>query len=311
MSEKEYNTFINRPFVSKDGNGSEVQVQRGSAVIESVDKKKSKDTVKFLFSSDNLQKHGVGGWINAKNDSKLYDILMEAYDEEEIIYFRVEKQRKSHVDLETPIKDLIQTTEDARDNTITVVASARLSEDDEWTESSESVTHIDNDRSGERTKAKPEPNRIQKKQSTPWNGTRSEPPPYVTRDDDGDVNPGSNAVAAVTNIYQFVHNYVNNADNALEATDNHVIMLTRKLLTVVNKAQVLVYNGELEQPDMGAASHTRARSLVFHAAETTNKITQAEVDDEDALNEWAKETLTRVVKMWKWSISMVEKIEGD
>lgn len=309
MSEKEYNTFITRPFVSKDGNGAEVQIQKGSAVIESVDKKKSRDTVRFLFSSDNLKQYGVAGWVNSKNDPELYELLMKAYDEEEIVYFRVEKQRKSHVDEDTPIKDLIQTTEEARDNTITIVASARLSEDDEWVESSESVTHIDNDKDGGRVKAEPE-QRIQKKQSTPWNGTRSEPPPYVTRDDDGDVNPGSNAVAAVTNTYQFVYNYVT-GDDSLEATDNQIIMLSQKVLTVINKAQVMVYSGELTQPDMGAGSHTRARSLVFHTVESAHRLTQEHIDDKDALNEWSKEVLTRVVKMWKWSISMVEKIEAD
>lgn len=312
--------FIARPMVSHDGaddNGvrAEVWVQRGQATISQKEDKKSRAQVKFSFACDNL-KHDVNAWVHRDNDKEIYDALNKAYDDESPIYIRIEKKRKNHVDRKTPITEFAG-MDAARENLINIVAGVRWDEADEWMESSESVTLPSEDSSTGSVKATaknssfsaPDP-----MDSSPW--SRVEAPPYKTKNADGSINPGSDAVAAIANTYTFVQGYLtgDKSDALLSEDDNtarsQIFDLTYKVISVANKAQVSVYEGKLQRPVMSNRSHTRARALIFHAMETTNKITPEHLASKEALDTWAEEVLERTVKMWKWSMETVRKIEG-
>lgn len=315
----EHNTFIERPIISHDGADdsgvrAEVKVQRGLATVDKIDEKKSRPQVRFQFASDNLE-HGVGAWVNKESDEEIYNLLKKAYDEDFPVFFRTEKKRKAHVDRKTPINE-ITLLENAKENSIHIIAGVRASENDEWIESSESVTLPSEDSSTGSVKAtasnapsgEPKPD-------FPWGGD-VEAPPYKTRNSDKSVNPGSDAVAAVANTYTFIHTYLTSgkADVTLDANDDNarkqVFEVTNAVISLANRAQMAVYDGKLDKPAMSKRSHTRARSLIFHAMENTHKLTQEHLDSKEKLNEWAKEVFSLTVKMWKWSIDTVDKIEG-
>lgn len=317
MAEENQKTYVGRPVVSHDGTDNqgvraEVLVTSGLVSVEQKDEKKSRDTVKFSFMADNL-KHMVSGWMNKETDPELYDMLNTAYDEEYPIWVRVERKRKNGIDRTASIHDLSDSMETARENIVNITASARLDENDEWLQSSESVTLPEEDSSTGSIKATAKDRVVEKKQSSPWN--QVEAPPYISRNKDGEINPGSDAVGAVSNTYTFVYGYLTGSEDVTLSEDDtearkQIMNITNRVLSVANKAQVIIYDGKLDRPDLAKRSHVRARSLVFHAMENTHKLEQEHLDDKDALNQWADDILDLTVKMWKWSILTVEKIEG-
>lgn len=315
--------FIARPLISHDGADdsgvrAEVWVQRGHATISQKEDKKSRAQVKFSFACDNL-KHDVNAWVHKETDKEIYDMLNKAYDDESPIYIRIEKKRKNHVDRKTPITDFVG-MDAARENLINIVAGVRWDESEDWVESSESVTLPSEDSGTGSVKATPKNSGSSSftppdpMDSSPWN--QVEAPPYKTKNSDGSVNPGSDAVAAVANTYTFVYEYLTGgkSDVVLSEDNNtartQILDITYKVISVANKAQVTVFDGKLQRPSMSKRSHTRARALIFHAMENTNKITQEHLESKEALENWASEVLERTVKMWKWSMDTVRRVEG-
>lgn len=134
-------TFENKPykFITKDYKGeSEVMVLKGKGKISSIEEKPASGTgqVKFqIFTpGDNPQPlKPEGAWFSLENET-LHKYLKEAQESGKEVTYRIEIKRRSHIDPQIPFMDLYQNMDDARDNTVRILALA----DD--IESSEAVT---------------------------------------------------------------------------------------------------------------------------------------------------------------------------
>lgn len=119
------------PFVGKDGEGSEVFVQRGKGIIENLMFKSERKVADVIITVEGLN-YPVHGWIqvNDANDptkkSEIFELVQKAYDNNEPVIYRIESQRKSKVDKTIPIQELRKTTEIAKENTVPIMASLKL-----------------------------------------------------------------------------------------------------------------------------------------------------------------------------------------
>lgn len=325
----EHSTWMGKPFISYDGEDqqgvrAEVMVYRGLANVHTIEDKQEGGSVKFSFLADNI-KYPVGAWVNKSRDEKIYEALKETHDNDGEIYVRIEKKRKPKVDRESKMEEIAPHRDMAKssENSIRIIAGIRHDEDEEWVESSESVTLASEDEqymggstgSVKATAANTQNKARQNSSVNPFSDS-VEAPPYKTFNFDNSVNPGSGAVGAVANIYNFVNEYfIKHPELSLPDDERKAqtikIELTTKLLDVCNRAQVAVYNGRLETPQMSLNSHTRARAYVFQNTESDMPITQEHVDDMDAFNEHCDKLYEKVVRMWKWAMKLAQDIEDD
>lgn len=314
MSENTVEYYINRPITAKDGadsggNRAEVRVQTGYAFIDSVVDKKSQQTAKFSFTFEGTKlKHPVGGWIHKTEDEEIYNMLNKAYNEETPIHFRIESKRRDHVDRSIPINDIL-TLEKAKDNTITIIAGVKVNASDDWKLSSERVTLPSEDQVQGSVAATPENSAEAVNSPLIRSHAKIENPSYLSRNNDGSINPGGNAVSAITNTYMYVFSYQQEHPE-IEMSDADVFRITGRILSICNDAQLHVYGSKMNRPNMSLSSHVRARSLTFHTIDNVNPITKELLNDNEKLKEWEETVLERVKKMWSWSINLADGIEA-
>lgn len=123
------------PFVGKDGEGTEVWVQRGKGVIENLSFKSEKKVADVHIIVEGFT-YPVHGWIqvNDVNDptkkSEIFELVQKAFDSNEPVIYRVESQRKKNVDKSIPIQELRKTTEIAKEKTTPIMASLKLANGD-------------------------------------------------------------------------------------------------------------------------------------------------------------------------------------
>lgn len=317
-------TYSSRPFISYDGPDenkirAEVKVVTGFGNVASVSASDAGKSGKVSFSVENT-KYQPAGW--APFDSNVMKIVTEAESLGEPIHFRIETRRQKNVDRETPINELSKDASTAKDNIHKSLAAVKRADDDEWTVSPFAVTNMAEDpKTGGGTNAN-DFSLDELKATRPGGGgggnsgggnqyNQFEPPPFVTFNRDGDLNPGSIAVSVPLNIYTFVTEYLRDNNLTEEVTDAAKFSVTRTLMRVANDAQVAIYDGDEEGLDLSAGSHTRARALVFESVKSFFPLTAEVMNDDDALAEWADKTLDKIVKMWKWSMKEVSTLYRD
>lgn len=314
MSEQTSQYYINRPITAKDGadssgNRAEVRVQTGYAFVDDVIDKKSQQTAKFSFTFEGTKlKHPVGGWIHKTEDKEIYEMLKKAYDDETPIHFRIESKRRDHIDRSIPIDDIL-TLEQAKEKTITIIAGVKINASDDWILSSERVTLPSEDQVQGSVPATPENSAESVNSPLIRSHAKIENPSYLSRNNDGSINPGGNAVSAITNTYMYVFSYQQEHPE-IEMSDTDVFRITGRILSICNNAQLHVYGSKLTRPNMSLSSHVRARSLVFHTIDNVNPITKEILNDEEQLKAWEETVLERVKKMWSWSINLADSIEA-
>lgn len=110
-------------FTTLDGTDSnnvraEVYVQKGTGIISGI-KKNPRGTADISLKVGNL-KYPIHGWVNI--DSDIYLEAEKAYKDKKEVSFRIEFQRKNNVDRLTPIAELRENMDSAKNNIITIMA---------------------------------------------------------------------------------------------------------------------------------------------------------------------------------------------
>lgn len=306
MTVKTYSAW---PFVALDGPDdndfrAEVHVTKGLARGSDIEIEESKNgnAYNVSFAVDN-NKHGVSAWVPKEDPvSKKLDDLQD----DDLVEFRVERRRRKGVDRKTPIKELI-TLQKAGDSISKSLVAVKFERDDEWTYSPLIVTNPKEDPSDDNGLHSAfgmdvEPKKSEKKSG---NFTSSfEAPPYRAINNDGSVNLGSSAVQAAISFYAFVLDETRKSD-LVEYSSEEARRLSRILISIANRAQVEVYDGELERPDMDLGSSVRARAIVFDVVRYHYPITE-ELKEDSVAKTWARNVTDMVVELWKWSADIVK-----
>ena len=309
-------TYSSRPFISHDGpdeNGfrAEVKVVTGFGHVDNIEKSSAGKSAKVSFAVENT-KFKSSGW--APVDDKVMKLVEKAKENGEPIHFRIETRRQDKIPRETPISELDDLA-NARDSIHKSLAAVKLADDEDWTISPFAKTNMAEDPSFGSKSA----NDFTLEELRELGGSKNassgnnqpqfrgvEPPPYVTFNSKGDLNPGSMAVAVPLNIYTFLTEYF--TEKSVEVGDKAKFVAVRAVLDVCNKAQLGIYDGELEAPDLSLGSHTRARALVFESLRIFFLLTVEIVEDSEQLEAWKADTLDKVLKMWKWSMKEVSAL---
>lgn len=307
-------TYSGRPLISHDGPDdnnfrAEVKVVMGFGHVDSIEKSAAGKSAKVSFAVENT-KFKSAGW--APVDDKVMKLVETAKESGEPIHFRIETRRQDKIPRETPIAELTDLA-NAKDSIHKSLAAVKLADDENWTISPFAKTNMAEDPSFGSKSAndytleelrKLGGNAPTQASGPSYNGL--EPPPYVTYNSKGDLNPGSMAVAVPLNIYTFLTEYFK--ENSVEVDDKTKFVVVRAVLDVCNKAQMGIYGDELEAPDLSKGSHTRARALVFESIRIFFPLTEEITTDKAALAQWKTDTLDKVLAMWRWSMKEVSAL---
>jgi hypothetical protein len=319
-------TYSSAPFISKDvGPGgptdrAEVKVVTGYGNIFDLELSDKGKSVNVFFKVDNT-KYKSSGWAPAGGN--VVTKVEEAKAAGVPIYFRIEVRRKDTVDRTESIKDLSSLAK-AKDNVVKSLAAVKIEGEEEWTISPHAKTRLEEDvffggassaggsaydysleDLGHGNKPKESSADV-----TPSNWHPGiEAAPYSTLNKDGSLNVGSFAVAVPLNLFSFVVEYERTHEDAVgPLTDKQRILLAKVLMSAANELQLAVYDGKLENPDMSAGSHTRARAIIFEIIRTFYPLTGEIAGDKALMKEWRSNIVEKSLGMWRWGISEVEKV---
>lgn len=316
------NTYSSHPFTSYDGPDktglrAEIRVVKGYGRVSEIENSKNGKASNVVFSVDN-SKYTSKGW--APNDSKVIKKIKEAQESGEPIHFRLESRRKDNIDRSIPIDELLPKGDmtAARENTFKSLAAVKFEEDTDWTISPHALTRIDEDPSTgggnsaydhslEELQGASQKSSSNSSNYDSGSNYGIESTPFHTRNSNGDVNPGSVAVAAPLNIFNFVAEW-NRTHDDVTLSDKKIIAITKAILATSNRLQVDIYDGVLESPDLRFGSHTRARALIFDVTRNYFPITDEIVSSKESLQEWVDSVYSKSLAMWKWSISEIDKL---
>lgn len=289
-----------KPFISKDGTDSdgiraEVYVETGTGTVNKIEPHDNGTAVSVSIKNSNPKvKYPSAGWINS--DDPLFQLVQDAHESGREITYRIESQRKSHVDRTLPIAPLRANTEIAKENVVRVFAAL------DGTLSLEAVTNPAEDpTSSGRIRATPtptptapqftEPNLTPQKPQNPLpNPTNEQAPqqtaphtrtavteavPWEYYNSDGTINFGSMWFTAASQAERFIRENITAHEGKKSklltpTVDIHVNALTRGLLSVMDavaiSTQKIVYNQTLS-PSWRAQFHARIRGIVYDTIE--------------------------------------------
>lgn len=313
------NTYSSAPIISHDaefeGVRAEVKVVRGVGIVDSIEPSKSGKAVKVSFSVSNSDYLPSGSVPLAQE--KVVDFVKQAHESKEPIAFRIETRRQKHIDRTVPIADISTLAVAAK--SIHKSLAAVGPEDGELIFSDFAVTDPAEDpadnNSGIHSALGKVNKPVNKASSASNNNSSVEPAPYVTWLDEGVVNPGSFAVVGPLAMHSYINDYMR--DRNIEGIPKSIVMkLALTMMEAASELQVAFWGDELEGPDLGAASHTRARSIIFEIARTDYPLELEALRDADdeglqsLLAEWKASTVRRGLKLWQWATRTVKHIEG-
>lgn len=321
MTELYTTAFVSKDFVEGDAvERAEVFVVVGKGNITEI-KDSGSGKAKQVIIDAGREHQGrplySKGWAPA--DSDIIKKAQEALDNEETVEFRIETVRnpkntrtKENVDRSIPIDELRKGMENARENVTLSVARIKLVSEDDWTDGI-LRTNIKEDRvKTGRTAADLDDSELDtgRKASSGSSYEYSdsvEPQAWISRLKNGSVNPGSYHVAALSNIYGFVADW-NREHSDVEIDVEAARRISRSLLGVAGKLQVKIFDGELEAPDLGKQSHTRARALIFETIKNQEPITEGVVENSDEFKAWLRKVYNAALSHWQWSVETVEPL---
>lgn len=307
-------TYSSNPFISHDGpdaegHRAEVKVVTGLGMISNKKKSDAGKAYNVIFDVDNTQ-YSSSGWI--PSDSGLMDTINEHEENDEPLYFRIETVRKRGVDRHTPITDLTKKGV-ANENVFKSLVGIKVNEEDEWSLTTQAKTRPDEDPKSydggnANDYSKEELDKLKKPTSNnsySSNNNSFEAPPFKTHNNDGSVNLGSFAVGTPMSMFSYVTDYFRAKDE--EITAKEAKTLAQILLQISNNAQVKMYDGEIDSPDLTAGSHTRARAVMYEVIRFSHPLTKDLVENKELRKTWSKEVLVETLQMWKWSVAVSEK----
>jgi hypothetical protein len=274
-------------FVSHDGPDAqgvraEVYVQKGTGMILSIKPGATNVTAQVAVKNENPKvKFPLMGWVPV-NDP-IYPLIQEAFDAQTPIEYRFESQRKNSEPRDTPITELRETMDKAREHTTPIFAgiNGQLS--------SEAVTNPAEDPApGGRIRAvdtptpapaaapapAAQPAQQYQNQNPQGNGYVAEEPPFKEFNSDGSINYGSYAIQAAVGAESLVRRLLADRDASAETVAHYAIVL----LAIADKVQSYATN---KKPSRMSGSHTRVRGIVYDTVENFFPIPENHEQDLD------------------------------
>lgn len=305
-----------------DGIRAEVNLIKGYSNIKDIKKNDKAWQVHFFSRHD---KAFPAGWFPVRNNDKFKEIVLDAYENDTPIYYRIEQRRRTKnnntnkvIARDVPIIELTNlpgnnTANMELTNSNTVRSLVGLSYDNEtwFYDENIAVTNPKEDKqsnfaedNGIHSAFNMEVKNTEKPTANYSNYNKNndyEPKVWETLDSHGNLNPGSLAVSVPLNIYSFVVSENNKLADEDKLDADAIDLVAKVLLKISNNVQLTIHDG-LEKPNLGFSTHTRARAIVFSLVQNEMGFTNSMV-----LSEWAKKLQERSIHLWKWSLDIVSK----
>lgn len=281
----------------EDGVRAEVYVQRGTGEVKDIAPHENGKVAQIQIRTEGLR-FAQKAWINT--DTPQYKAIQEAYENRTPIEYRIESQRKLKNDStkqaiprDTPIAQLRENTEIARENTKTLLVGVNGELTDE------AVTHPKEDPSQAGRRPAQDPD-IAKAAAAPANTAAApnytqprsgatEEPPYKEYNTDGTLNLGSYAVQAAVGAELFVRKAF--VAKGVEVDEEEIVRYASISLAIADKIQA--YVTKKPRADRMATSHARIRSLVYDVIDNFLPIPDSHAGDEEWVSKVGKLTLAR------------------
>lgn len=303
-------------FVSFDGGdpAAEVKVIKGYGYVHEIQEKDRSMKITFMAhdKDGNPRQYLPSAWI-PKSEEKLVKLINASHDKKRSIHYRIEIRRQDKIDRKIPIEELTPLAV-AKDSIFKGVAAVKVREDDEWIFSKAALTNPQEDPNDERfqSAAGKAPRDFSKSGSNDSEGGSSknadynsvEPPAFVTTTRSGEVNPGSVAVSAPLGAYSLATKI--SREFGVELDKKKRGALATAILRICGSMQVAIWDGRLKSPDMGLNSFNRARYFVEEVIFTDEPLTE-DIFEDDNFKDWQERVEAEALKLWKWSVKMVEK----
>lgn len=286
-------------FVSHDGEGSEVWVQKGVGNVVNINMKQAKNSsTNNRVAQVEIQTPGLEfpqkAWIN--ESAPQFAAIQKAYDEGTPIEYRIEAQRKKKntktnqpIPKETPITELRADTATAIANVNSILVGVNGDLTDER------LTHPDADPAPSGRVPAKSPNQTQapvqnqapqnRPQNGPQNGNRNavveEEAPWREFNSDGSRNLGSYSVLAAFSMESFTYKAL--AASGRDFSEQDVALFGRVIMAIADKIHAWVTRKG--RPDRMANSHSRVRGVVIDTIENILPIPA----DNKQVDEWVKQ----------------------
>lgn len=304
--------------ISLDGGDppAEVKVIRGYGFVHDIQDKEKSRKVTFMAhdKSGNPRQYLPSAWI-PKSEEELNKIIDASFNKKRSIYYRLEIRRQDKIDRKVPIEELTPLAV-AKDSIFKGVAALKIRESDDWIFSKAALTNPLEDPNDERfpSAAGKAPRDFGRGsngggESSNGGGKKGsfhpvEPPVFMTTTSSGEVNPGSIAVAGPLGAYSLASKLIRDA--GLDVSKKERGSLSNSIIKMSSAMQVAIWGGKLKTPDMGLNSFTRARYFIEEVILSDEPIS-ADLFEDDNLKDWQERVESEALKLWKWSIKMVEK----
>jgi len=305
------------PIISFDGGDppAEVKVIRGYGFVHDIQDKEKSRKITFMAhdKSGNPRQYLPSAWI-PKSEEELNKIIDASYSKKRSIYYRLEIRRQDKIDRKIPIEELTPLAV-AKDSIFKGVAALKIRESDDWIFSKAALTNPLEDPHDERFpsaagKAPRDFGRGSNGGGDSSGGGKKgsfhpvEPPVFMTTTSSGEVNPGSIAVASPLGAYSLASKLIREA--GLDVSKKERGALANSIIKMSSAMQLSIWGGKLKSPDMGLNSFTRARYFIEEVILSDEPIS-GDLFEDDNLKDWQERVEAEALKLWKWSIKMVEK----
>lgn len=303
--------------ISLDGGDppAEVKVIRGYGFVHDIQDKEKSRKITFMAhdKSGNPRQYLPSAWI-PKSEEELNKIIDASYSKKRSIYYRLEIRRQDKIDRKIPIEELTPLAV-AKDSIFKGVAALKIRESDDWIFSKAALTNPLEDPHDERFpsaagKAPRDFGRGSNGGGDSSGGGKKgsfhpvEPPVFMTTTSSGEVNPGSIAVASPLGAYSLASKLIREA--GLDVSKKERGALANSIIKMSSAMQLSIWGGKLKSPDMGLNSFTRARYFIEEVILSDEPIS-GDLFEDDNLKDWQERVEAEALKLWKWSIKMVEK----
>ena len=311
-------TFSRKPFISYDGVDekgvrAEVKVITGFGHVAEIETSKKGNSHNIKFKVDNSQ-YLPSGWVP---DQAILSKVKKAHDNNEPIHFRLENHRKEGVDRSLPMSEVVPPGDmnAAKANIFKSLAAVRFDDESEWTISSMARTNMKEDPApgGIYSANAMSNDELNNKKTSSNQSTSSknspESMPWSVRNSDGEVNPGASAVGILITNYGYVTEW--EREHNISFSEKERIAIAKAMLSIANQLQIDVYSNRttpLEKPDLSLGSHVRARAIIFEVIKSSYPLSSDVVSDGKHFKTWVENVKEKAYKMWKWSMSEIDKL---
>lgn len=225
-------------------------------------------------------KFDYSGYLN--ENTPVGSLLKEVKEKDLPVCIRLERKRKKNADPMADIKDLIVSSDVARDNIVWIVAGVYNFGTEEWILTDDAVSNPTED---------PDYVNIEiKSASYSTEGFfASTSPKLQTTDSDLKANH-------LLSMYAYASDH--NLENEINLNEKEVKILATFMLKACDQLQMKVKG--IETPNYNDYSHTKARGALFSWMRT-NPLSREIMDTKGGFTEWLNKFLSDYLDVWNWA----------